>query len=222
VTDPLLSDDLEALDAATSRLVAVASTLDDAAMRAASLLPDWSVGHVLTHLARNADGMVNLVAWAESGVETPMYASIEARAADIETGSGRPAGEIARDVTESAARLRAALVRLVSGPDEAVDRLVLFGPPRPGTAADMPAWAVLYARLREVEIHHVDLGLASYTPADWPPGFVSRTLDFLDSRSTGADVTGHPAEVLAWRLGRGAGPSVRRTDGSPAGEPPAW
>ena len=40
--------------------------LDDAGARSASLLPGWTVGHVLTHLARNADGMLHLVDWAAS------------------------------------------------------------------------------------------------------------------------------------------------------------
>jgi maleylpyruvate isomerase len=32
-----------------------------------SRLPDWTVGHVLTHLARNADSMVRVLAAAERG-----------------------------------------------------------------------------------------------------------------------------------------------------------
>ena len=45
------------------------------------LLPGWTVGHVLTHVARNADAYTNLLTWARTGVETPAYASPEAREA---------------------------------------------------------------------------------------------------------------------------------------------
>ena len=79
--------DLETLDAATARLSATCADVDDATARRPSLLPGWSVGHVLTHVARNADGMVNLVTWAVTGDRTPMYASMEARNAAIEEGN---------------------------------------------------------------------------------------------------------------------------------------
>ncbi len=134
----MLSEDLQAIDEATSRVVRVAASLEAAQVRQPSLLPGWSVGHVLTHIARNADGLLRLVYWAETGLVTPMYASVEARAADIEAGSGRPAAEIADDVRTSAAFLRSGLGRLATAPDEVVDRLVLFGAPRPGSEADMP------------------------------------------------------------------------------------
>jgi maleylpyruvate isomerase len=45
---------------ATGRLLATAAALTDAQAREPSLLPGWTRGHVLTHIARNADGMVNL------------------------------------------------------------------------------------------------------------------------------------------------------------------
>src|SRR4029453_13661966 len=62
---------------APARLLAPAAALDDAALSGRSLLPGWTRGHVLTHLARNADGAVNLLTWARTGVETPHYASRE-------------------------------------------------------------------------------------------------------------------------------------------------
>ena len=214
--------DLETLDAATARLAATCAGIDDDTARRPSLLAGWSVGHVLTHVARNADGMVNLVTWAVTGDPTPMYASMDARNAAIEEGAGRPAGVLVADVRDSAARLRSALDDLGGAGPPALDRLVLFGAPPPGSTPDTPARALPYARLRELEIHHVDLGLPAYTPADWPAEFVERTLLFVHARSGPVDVVGEPAEVLAWRLGRGAGPSVRRTDGADPGDPPAW
>ena len=216
-----LAADLTALHESTLRLGLTLGGLDDALARRPSLLPGWSVGHVLTHLARNADGMVRLVDWALSGAPVPMYASMEVRNADIEAGAGRPAAELASDVRASATRLGAALDRLAGAPGAALDRLVLFGAPRPGADPDSPARTLPYRRRQEVEIHHLDLGLG-YGPADWPAAFVERTLLFVHARSGAVDVVGEPGEVLAWRLGRGGGPSVRRLDGSAPGEPPPW
>ena len=63
--------------------------MDEAGSHGASLLPGWSRRHVITHLARNADGLVNLLNWARTGIEHPMYASASDRDADIEEGSRR-------------------------------------------------------------------------------------------------------------------------------------
>ncbi|WP_241780552.1 maleylpyruvate isomerase family mycothiol-dependent enzyme, partial [Streptomyces wadayamensis] len=83
MTDPVR--DLTRLDEATARLLTVAGTLDDAALAEPSRLPGWTRGHVLSHLARNADALLNVVAGR------PMYASAEARDADIEAGATLPA-----------------------------------------------------------------------------------------------------------------------------------
>ena len=215
-----LAADLAALAESTDALGATLDSLDDGQARRPSLLPGWSVGHVLTHVARNADGMVNLVEWALTGVPAPMYPSVEARTADIEAGAGRRAVELADVVRRSAARLADSVALLGAAGPQALDRLLLFGPPQPGADPDTPARALPYARRREVEIHHVDLGLG-YGPTDWPPDFVERTLMFVHSRSGAVDVVGEPAEVLAWRIGRGAGRSVRHLDGSDPGDPPS-
>src|SRR4051812_32675009 len=88
-TDPLAM--LAEVDRATKRLLTRLERLDDAAIAGPSLLPGWTRGHVLTHLARNADSYVNLLTWARTGVPTPQYPSPQARVADIEAGAGRPA-----------------------------------------------------------------------------------------------------------------------------------
>src|SRR5437764_13485554 len=159
-----VSHSLDRLAAATERVLVTATALSDAQAREPSLLPGWSRGHVLTHIARNADGLGNLLRWAQTGTETPMYASAESRGADIEAGAGRPAADLAADVRESAAALAA---EAASMPDDAWTAQVraLNGPP-------FPALGVLERRLSEVEIHHVDVA-AGYSPADWPEDFLS-------------------------------------------------
>ena len=81
------------------------AALDDAAMLGPSRLPGWTRGHVLTHLARNADALVNLLTWARTGTPTPMYPSVESRNAGIEAGAARPAAEQRADLEATARRL---------------------------------------------------------------------------------------------------------------------
>ena len=120
---------------------------------------------MLTHLSRNADGAVNLLTWARTGVRTPQYESLARRAADIEAGAGRAAAAQLDDLTVSCERFA-----------DAVDAM-----PAPGwthvveTAGgrELAAAQFMWFRLREVEIHHVDLD-AGYGPADWPEAFALR------------------------------------------------
>ncbi len=41
-------------------------------------LPDWTRADVVAHMARNADALMNLLAWARTGDEKPMYPSAAA------------------------------------------------------------------------------------------------------------------------------------------------
>src|SRR5215467_5296875 len=92
---------IERIAEAHSRLIESASALSDDQLREPSLLPGWSRGHVLAHVARNADGLANLLTWARTGIETPQYSSWEARDAQIDEGSGQPADEICADLLRS-------------------------------------------------------------------------------------------------------------------------
>jgi maleylpyruvate isomerase len=152
------------VDRATERLLRTASQLDDAAVAAPSKLPGWTRGHVLTHVARNADAYTNLLTWARTGVETPGYASPTARAEGIAAGAARPADEQLADIRTAHGRFADAAAAM---PAEAWAFVL------PSTG--LPAAAVPWARLREVEVHHVDLG-AARTPADWSDAFALRLL----------------------------------------------
>ena len=74
---PAVTDSLAWAADGAAHLRGLMSRLGDDAFRAPSLLPGWSRAHVLTHLARNADGMINLLLWARTGIVTPAYASVE-------------------------------------------------------------------------------------------------------------------------------------------------
>jgi maleylpyruvate isomerase len=155
MTDPTTTLDtdfrahLVAVDRHTQRLLETARSLDPDSVGAASLCPGWTRGHVLTHIARNADALVNLVTNATTGSSTPMYASPEAREADIEAGAGRPMAEQVADVEESAARFAAAAAGLT---EEMSDLPLLARNNTKVRAGYLP-----FMRMREVVMHHLDL-----------------------------------------------------------------
>jgi maleylpyruvate isomerase len=149
--------------ASQRRLEQTADALDELAARGPSLLEGWTRGHVLQHIARNADSYRRLLEWARTGVENPQYPSAEFRDAEIEAGAGRPVAELAADIRESNARFAELAESL---PEEAWD-----APVRALAGWSHPAWYTLYRRWREVEVHHVDLD-AGHTPADWPLPYV--------------------------------------------------
>jgi maleylpyruvate isomerase len=144
------------IDDATAVLLDTLSGLTDDDVRRPSLLPGWTRGHVLTHLARGGDALRNLLEGR------PAYASQEARNSDIEAGATRSAAELADDVRGSATALRETAV---AQPDDAWNReLTVLG------VGSFPASQVLVRRLVELELHHVDLD-AGYRPTDWPTTF---------------------------------------------------
>ena len=157
---------LERLGELTDRLLATADGLTDAQAAGGSRLPGWTRGHVLTHIARNADGFRNLLAWARTGIETPMYPSEESRARSVEAGAGRSAAELAADLRASAGAFAAAAGDLPAAAWDA---------PVARRADTFPARGILTRRRSELEIHHVDLD-AGYQPGDWPADFVQVAL----------------------------------------------
>ena len=229
-----LPDNLELLAHETGLLMRTAAGLDDESIRGASLCEGWTRAHVLSHIARNADGLGNLASWAVTGTPRAMYEAPEARDADIVAGSTRGAQEIFTDLEDSAARFAAAATGLAGAPEQAEvemrgGRTVLGG--------QLPT-----LRLMEVVFHHVDLE-AGYTFADADPGFVKRAVTNSIERimasgrapsvtlrsdegdvwsigdDAGQDVTGSNAELLLW-LARGDGAGV--SSEAPLPELPSW
>ena len=199
--DPAAAGVLGLLDEQTDRLATTLATLDDAAVRAPSRLPRWSRGHVLTHLARNADGLRGVLLAASAGERTSMYPSWQVRDADIEAGAGRPAAELAEDVSTSAGRLREAL-RGYAG-----DAAATFTSP---AGWWRPVRDVPWFRCREVVLHHVDLG-TGYTLDEAPDvavRLVIETVDLFADRDQAPSLDLHAPDLdRRWRL-RGGGPRV--------------
>jgi maleylpyruvate isomerase len=162
--DPALQPLSDQIDFASQRLLGTARIIDQADLAAPSLLPDWTRGHVLAHLARGADALRNLMIGVRTGQPRLAYASPAARTSDIEYGASRPQAELVEDVAAAANAFRVVSRQL---PDEAWDVQVTWIP----GLDPFPARELLVRRLVEVEVHHVDLG-AAYTAADWPDAFV--------------------------------------------------
>lgn len=158
---------LPVLDQETDRLLATVRGFGDDDVRRPSLLPGWTRGHLLTHIARSGDVLRGLAEGVVSGVPATGYASDEARNAAINAGADRPAPELAADVAASAAAFRTALLAV---PDTAAgERLHL----RPGV--QFPVHDLPVIRLVEVVLHHTDLD-AGYTGQDWTPDFTALEL----------------------------------------------
>jgi len=216
-------------------MLATVETFWDRDLTDHSSLPGWSWGHLLTHLARNADALGNLLSWARTGVETPMYRSKQQRDDDINVGATRPGGVLLSDVADSAARLWSA-AELLAPSDWDSDVVTAQG-------RTIPAAQVPWLRLREVAIHHVDLG-ASFedlprelaaallddvmTSLRTKPGWPSLRIEPTDGGHAAtigdgptAQVKGTGAQLLGWLTGRCEGSElIRSSDALPP--LPAW
>ncbi|MFE7761584.1 maleylpyruvate isomerase family mycothiol-dependent enzyme [Streptomyces sp. NPDC057438] len=195
--------DLASVREATDRLLTAVARLDAAAVTEASRLPGWTRGHVLAHLARNADALVNVFEGR------PMYASGEARDADIERDAPRPLKEQLADVHDSADRFQDAAALPADW-----TRTVELRNGVTDTAARVP-----FRRWIEVELHHVDLGIG-YELEDLPPEFTEREIGFLVDRFTGHPDVPHTRVTdgtRAWTTGRAtSGSGVTVTGTAPA------
>jgi len=204
-------------------------------------LPGWTQGYVVAHVARNADALVNLLTWARTGVPTPMYASPEARAAQIEADAQRPDGELLEDLTAAGARFARAAAAATG------DHWLV--PVQTALGKTVPAATVPWMRTRETWVHAVDLG-GGVTLADVPrpvtelllddavadfagradvPAVVLRATDTTRNWVLGAtasdpsvEVTGATASLAAYVMGRPVPGPLEADGGRPVPELPAW
>jgi maleylpyruvate isomerase len=185
---------IEGCRASHRDLLDTVAGLDETAVRAPSLLAGWTVGHVLTHLARNADSHTRMLGAALRGQAVEQYAGGGRERADaIEAGGGRSVTELGDDVRRSTAQLEAAWAAMtpVAWDSHGLTR------GRPWPCRTLP-----YFRWREVEIHRVDLG-TGYEATDWPDEYVRRELPMLlatvpDRLTDSTD----RRRLLAWLTGR--------------------
>ncbi|MER6220198.1 maleylpyruvate isomerase family mycothiol-dependent enzyme [Streptomyces sp900105755] len=222
--------DLASVHEATERLLTAVAALDNAAGARPSRLPGWTVGHVLAHIARNADALGNVLAGR------PMYVSAEARDAEIERDAPRPLDVQIDDLRASHAGFRA---RAAEPADWT--RTVELRNGVTDSASRVP-----FRRWAEVELHHVDLGIG-YELEDLPAEFTEREIDFLADRfdghrevpstalrsdggrtwTTGGGAPGDPvavegsaADLLGWLAGRRDGSALAVKGGTLPALPP--
>src|SRR3954453_5651089 len=89
---------------ATARYLAALTELTDEDVRQPSVLPGWTRAHVITHIARNADALTNVLHGAQAGELRSQYPSTDERNADIEAGATRSVAELRADAIASAGR----------------------------------------------------------------------------------------------------------------------
>lgn len=226
-----VTDQLAAVDRATERLLRTVGSLDEVSVRQPSLLPGWSRAHVITHLARNADGFGNLLIWARTGIEHAMYASGDDRDEAIAEGAQHSHRLLFEDLAASCDRFAHAAREL---PENAWNAEIA------DAVGDlMPAHHMLRLRLLEVWVHLVDLD-HDVDFADIPPRDAEQLLedvaqqfggrpdvpalavevDFGDHRRTWelrgttappSRVQGEPGPMLGWLLGRTDATDLRGT-----------
>ena len=220
------------MDDGTRRFDAAVRRVRDDELREPSELPGWSRAHLVAHIARNGDALGNLITWARTGIETPMYASAEQRADDIEGGARRSAKVLRADLEDAERRFAAAVASLP--PDR------WWSEVRTRAGRVIPAAEVLWMRCREVWVHAVDLGTdASFSdlPGDLVEALIEDVTgsfgarpdcddlelvatDTVRSWPLGASspdraiVRGDSPELLAWLLGRSPGIALRCSTGS--------
>jgi len=191
-----LAADIDEVVAAQTNLVGHLRSLDPVDPATPSRLPDWTVGHVLTHLARQADSVMSMLAGL------PQYPEGRAgRAADIEAGATRSWEVLVDDVADTATTVADALSTETNwtGTVESI-------------AGDRPRSMLPFLRQREVEVHRTDIGLG-YEFADLPVRYLRKELRMMEmlwrarkpmgmTTLPAAALTLDPSTRLAWMMGR--------------------
>jgi maleylpyruvate isomerase len=206
---PRLALDRVRVEGAQARFEAAIEHLSDSDVRSPSLLTGWTIGHVLSHVARNADSHCKRAeAAARAEVVDQYEGGYAGRAADIDMGAGRAARELISDVGTSA---RALEKTWNSVPDSAWGNVT-----RDVGGRERPLHALPVRRWQELEVHLVDLGVGP-TFADWPEDFVTDRLPELREHLVErlpngvlAPAVGQldPREELAWLFGRLSPPGL--------------
>jgi maleylpyruvate isomerase len=223
--------------ASTRRFLDSVSSLSDAEVTGTTLIPPWTRGHVITHVARASDSYRRLLAGAIEGVETPQYPSMQFRADQIEAGAARSVAELIVDVRDGAARFDEMMRTL---PDHAWRARVRMRPGELRAPAALPL-----IRLRELEMHHVDLALG-YTFNNIAPDTVHWIIDDilmelgrrervrplrLKATDTGLAwelgsdaplICGTQADLVGWLSGRTTGAALATEPGVAVPAAPYW
>ena len=224
------------VDRATERLLRNVADLRDADLEAPSRLTGWSRGALLARIADNARTAAALLTAAAHGHVAPHATP---RVTDTPPPAAGSVAAHLRDLRASADQFADAAAAM---PLAAWGVEVTYGdaPPR-------PAAALIWDRLRVVELHHVDLDVG-YSTADWSEAFSHRLLHDVvtgcgDRRIPPVVLapigTGHPlmigtatdgvptvrgplTRLAGWLTGRGDGDGLTVEPEGPLPSPPIW
>ncbi|MGB0112563.1 MAG: maleylpyruvate isomerase N-terminal domain-containing protein [Ilumatobacteraceae bacterium] len=186
-----LLDSLEGLEAS-----------GDLDVAAASLLPDWTIAHVITHVVNSGDGHLRMLAAAargEIGVQYP--GGREQREGEIQEGARRSAAELLADLRRGTDALEAQWAAM---PTWAGTGMSMGG--------EVPVADLPFLRIREVAIHHIDLGLGA-TFDGLPAEYLREELRRMEmlwaarqpmgmTQLPSAALHAAPPTRLAWLMGR--------------------
>ncbi|WP_433602389.1 maleylpyruvate isomerase family mycothiol-dependent enzyme [Nocardia sp. CA-135953] len=210
--------------------------LSDRDLDGDTLLPGWTRRHLLAHVGYNAAALCRLLDWAATGIETPMYASTEQRAREIDEGATLGPAALRNLFSHNVARLDE---RWRDLPARAWTAQV-----RTAQGRTVPAVETSWMRTREVWIHAVDLAsggrfgdfptvvldslltdiIGVWHRKDLGTGLVL-AVDGRAARAVSQDspatntVSGPLAGVVRWATGRGAAGVQIQVDGL---TPPSW
>lgn len=237
-TDPALLQALLQARRGTAFFARKLNELTDAELDGDSLLPGWTRRHLTAHIGYNARAIARLVEWAGTGVETPMYASPEARNHEIEFGATLSPIALRHLFDHSAVHLN---VEWRDLPAEAWHHKV-----KTAQGRIVPAEETVWMRTREVWMHAVDLANGA-TFTDIPEPVLERLLTDITGawKVRGADtdlvvqvtdtdltfgdttsdsptvVSGTLAAVVEWAAGRGTQGVTATRPGAANGAAPA-
>jgi maleylpyruvate isomerase len=193
--------------------------LPDESLSGPSLLAGWSRAHVIAHVGYNARAIARLVEWANTGIETPMYSSPDARNEEIAFGSTLNPIALRNLYEHSAIHLN---VEWRDTAEEAWSQEV-----KTAQGRTVPASETVWMRTREVWLHAVDLNNGA-TFSEIPAEVLTRLLgdvvsawrargelnnlllrpadtdvEYGDTESQDSDVvSGSLPQLAAWATGR--------------------
>ena len=189
------AESIEVCRASHERLLSGLAPLMDHDFRGPSLLPRFSRGHLVTHLANKARAHV----WVFGGPAVRQVRRLHPAGHDAEAaadaGAGRSAIELRAELASSFDLLETAWLGLDANAWNELGEM---------TAGPRTMSEIIAHHLRNVEVHHVDLDIG-YVASDWPAEFVEgelgRRLSTLPERADSA-------ELLLWLLDRSPAPDL--------------
>lgn len=164
---------LEQVYDATALYLQHVDRLSEHDLRQETVLPGWTRAHVVAHVALHALGTSRALMGLAHGHPVAVYDSEERRDSDIEQTSRLQVDKLRELSFDACGRFKAACSAIHES-DATWDALVERTPHGYVFTAD----GVVDARWREVEIHHVDLGVG-YSPRDWSPAFTAYLFDIV-------------------------------------------